>query len=832
MKHVITPIQLAAAMVIGLAPFSFSRAAGLVLADNGRASVPVVISAHAADPTKAVAAELADYLSQISGAKFEVQSGDASRGIVLGTLTEFPDAALNDALAIRNTYDGREAFAILTEKDRVRLIGATELGVSHAAFALLEHLGCRWFFPAKEWEVVPRRSQISVSLNVTDRPRILARRIWYGYGPFPDDKKHPHGASCGKDYESWARHNRMASSFRVTAGHAWQNIILTNKKIFAEHPEYLALVKGERKGEQLCVSNPEVRKLAVQWALDQLEKNPDREMVSMECSDGDGQCECGNCAKLGSVSNRVFGLANEVGKAVGTKFPGKMVGCLAYNQHSEPPDFPLEPNLYVQLTAGFIRGPYAFDQLADMWPKKCRNMGFYEYFSVWLWDFDKLPGGKGANIPRIRESVQRYAKLGATSMDAESGNNWGVHGLGYYIANKLMWNPDADVDALLADFFERAFGPAAAPVRRYYERWAPEKSPLMSRGLVGELFSDLDEATRLAQGRADVIARLDHLKHYLRYNHLRWLLDHEKDKAKQKQLSVDVLALGYRTRYEYMNHWNAMQTSLAGKAAKDFNEPSWARNSKEPKPWINDAPVTREETDAWFREGLDYFKPTPVSEVTFDHTKLAAVPVTSPKPAALKRHFQRPERFALASMKGESIELNLLAGVIAWYRDRPDAKWTLKDAKENVIAEGKQKLDGESHALSIKVPAAGVYVFECNDAGSGWQIEVAAGKPAVWLPQRGKRVVPLGQMQEMFFHVPKGTKELQFFYSGIPMKVLGPDHKPLFEVKTDDEVVTIPVPAGTDGQCWSFSPHSHSQLWLFNAPNCFAASPDAMILPR
>ena len=35
----------------------------------------------------------------------------------------------------------------------------------------------------------------------------------------------------------------------------------------------------------------------------------------------------------------------------------------------------------------------AFDELRELWPKKCKSMGFYDYYSVWLWDFDKLPGG-------------------------------------------------------------------------------------------------------------------------------------------------------------------------------------------------------------------------------------------------------------------------------------------------------------------------------------------------------------------------------------------------------------------------------------------------------
>ena len=44
-------------------------------------------------------------------------------------------------------------------------------------------------------------------------------------------------------------------------------------------------------------------------------------------------------------------------------------------------------------------------------------------------------------------------------------------------------------------------------------------------------------------------------------------------------------------------------------------------------------------------------------------------------------------------------------GTIAWYRDRPDARYTLKSAAEGepTIAEGRLKLDGEKHPLTLKV---------------------------------------------------------------------------------------------------------------------------------
>ena len=807
-----------------------AKPAELPLAAGGKALVPIVVSEQASPATRQVADELADYLGRTSGAKFEVVTGDGTKGVVLGTLAEFPNPALAPALAIRDSFDGREAFAIRTEPARVLLIGATDLGASHAAFRFLEALGCRWFFPAKEWEVIPSQKSLTASVEVTDRPKILARRIWYGYGFFTDAVRPAKGNARG-DYQAWTRHNCMASSFRVTAGHAWQAIIGSNKTLFAEHPEYLALVKGVRKGQQLCVSNPAVRTLATEHALGWLAKNPDAEMVSMECSDGVGQCECVECKKLGTVSDRVFGLANDVAKDVGRKYPGKMVGVLAYSEHSEPPSFALEPNVYVQLTAGFTRGRYTHDELLQLWPKVCKKLGFYEYFSVWLWDFDRLPGGNGANISRTQAMIHRYVNAGATSVDAESGNNWGVHGRGYYVANKLLWNPDADVPAVLADFYDKAFGPAAPAMKRYYERVAPDAAPLMSRGLVGEALRDVDEAARLAKDRPDVLARIDQIKHYLHYVHLRWLLDHERDKHKRKELTVAALTLAYRTRYEYMTHWAAMRNTWAMKAAKDFDEPTWVPNDRTPKPWMVATAVAPAETDEWFRAGLDYFRPTPVEQVTFS-SELVPVAFPAVKPAGIKQQFQRPAEYALHSPTGEPLEVTITPGVIAGYRDRPDARYTLKDAAGKVVADGALKLDGQPHAVRMKVPAAGTYVFECHDSSAGWGIAVEAGRPAVLLSNRTRRYLHLGQIQETFFYVPKGTKQVQYFWSGGTHKVLGPDRKLIADVSVSDEMVTIPVPAGKDGQMWAFSPHAHGYLWFFNVPNVLAASPDALLLPQ
>lgn len=791
----------------------------LKLAEDGRALLPVVIAESAAEDTRSVAEELARYLGRMSGATFDVRTGDGSRGIVLGTLAEFPDPHLDQPLAVRRTFHGREAYAIRTEPRRLRLIGATPMGASHAAYRLLEHLGCRWFFPAGAWEVVPSTPALTVRLNETDRPAILSRRIWWGYGSFD--------GRCRADYEAWARRNRMASSRKIWCGHAWQSIIAANKKTFDAHPEYLALVKGKRRGPQFCVSNGEVRKIAVRWAMDQFRRRPALDMVSMETSDGSDHCQCQRCRKLGGISDRAFGLANEVARAVAKAYPGKMVGMYAYNDHCEPPSFALEPNVYIQSTAGFIRGRYTFDELMVLWPKVCRDMGFYEYFSVWLWDFDMPPGGNAASLRHVRQRIRRYAELGATSVDCESGNNWGLHGRGYYVANRLMWDPRTDVDAVLSDFHEKAFGPAAAVMKRYYERLDAGGEPLVSEHLLATALRDLAEASRLARGRPDVLERLGQLKQYLHYVRLRWDHDRAAGKDARAELALAALTHVYRNRYTYMNHWAAMRNQWVRRAAKELDRPQWLTNP----PWKDAEPTTPEETERQFRRDMERFQPQPLEQRTFS-ADLVPSGLTTEKPAASSQSYQRAARYALFSRGGEPLEMRITTGVIAWYRDRPDARYAITDGAGKQVVAGRLPQDGNSHPLNVPVPAPGLYWLDFNDQAAGWRIEAAPGKAVCLALRRGSHPLHMGHMQRMYFHVPTGTRHIDYYWKGGPHEVCGPGGKVLSKVASSGKFVRVAVPPGADGKAWSLTKLCLGHLWFFNVPNYLAASPDALLIPK
>jgi hypothetical protein len=103
----------------------------------------------------------------------------SSNVIVVGTIDDFPQPGSPDiaaALSIGPYFDGVESYVIRTEPaaNRLLLLGATPLGVSHCVSRLLEELGYRQFFPGDKWEYVPSIPTLNVDINLDDRPDYLS----------------------------------------------------------------------------------------------------------------------------------------------------------------------------------------------------------------------------------------------------------------------------------------------------------------------------------------------------------------------------------------------------------------------------------------------------------------------------------------------------------------------------------------------------------------------------------------------------------------------------------------------------------------------------------
>eukprot|EP01031_Cornospumella_fuschlensis_P013507 gene13507-16518_t len=85
--------------------------------------------------------------------------------------------------------------------------------------------------------------------------------------------------------------------------------------------------------------------------------------------------------------------------------------------------------------------------------------------------------------------------------------HWATQGPQLYVLAQLVWDPSADDQAVLADYYQRAFGPAAAAVREYFE--ALEKARMVftaKNGEAGVLSFDglyTDDLLRESQARLD-----------------------------------------------------------------------------------------------------------------------------------------------------------------------------------------------------------------------------------------------------------------------------------------------------------------------------------------
>jgi hypothetical protein len=531
--------------------------------------------------------ELRRTLKEISGADFAPTKGEKeSTGLYVGLASDFPWLPIEKAHEL-----GPEGFILRTDGRSLLLLAHSSLGVQHAVTTFLHRIGCRWFFPGKTWSVIPKQATIEGAWNERHSPSFaIERHIGYGFGAY---------RPCSQDFDEWKRHNRMGGPLAVSIGHSWQGIDAAND--FREHPEWFALVGGKRQASKPCYSHPEVLRRAIAHALK--EAAAGRAMISLSPPDGLGYCECEACTAVfqggapfsshgtkfakrpdgvvvNVTSETLFNLVNEVAKAVAEKYPKTLVGCYAYSAYSHPPSFPLHPNVFLQTTTAYRRTPLSLEEQLKAFGEKTVLVGIREYYSVYQWDWDGPHPGH-MEPGKLEKSLRLFRQNNVTSVNAEASNNWGPRGLGYYVASQLLWDVKADVRAIVRDFYEKAFGPAARAMERYYARWygssvtteeaaaTQEEGEKNAKAVTPEdlkaAFKDLDEAADLVKDLPGVRERVDHLRMYAHYLVLRWHLD-EAEKTRDPKAILAAIkeetVFGGRLTYTNMIH----SRPLLGKA--------------------------------------------------------------------------------------------------------------------------------------------------------------------------------------------------------------------------------------------------------------------------
>ena len=444
---------------------------------DGRVACSVMLPPQASDAEIAAAQELRVYLKKMSGAEAPLGDGMPAH-IFLGDASAFPN------LPFAPPQLDPEHFVMRTHGADLYLLGADDAGVSHAVYTLLHDLGCRWFMPGEIGEVVPHTADIVIPpANRIEGPDFNLRNIWFSW----DSKDPLNTPEARARHAGWCRRNRTGGA-RVNMAHNLVRGPLPPDRYFTGHPEYYALVNGVRTPRQPCTSNPEVVDIVTREVIRYFDDNPDAVSYSLSPEDNADFCQCPNCTALDSrrrdpgfsnypvMTDRLVKFYNTIAERLQEKHPGKCVAFYAYFNHTLPPTtVKLDPHVLVAVTA------QQFCTLHSVADRDCasrRKMaGIIEQYErqtpfVYIREYDPMPGSGELPAPlfgaHLRD-MRWYKRAGVKGFSWESHQSWATLSPNHYVLAQMMWNADQDPRALLADFCDKFFGPAAAPMRRYYE---------------------------------------------------------------------------------------------------------------------------------------------------------------------------------------------------------------------------------------------------------------------------------------------------------------------------------------------------------------------------
>jgi hypothetical protein len=812
----------------------------LQLAGDGKAMQAVVVGTGASEETRRAAEDLAAYLSRISGAEFEVRTGDGTSGLAVGVYTDFPTLRHGADFTLDDPFR-RDDYFLRTHSNGAYVLGAGELAVQLAVWDFLHRLGYRLYFLTDTWEVVPSRSDLRLAVRTMERPDFVTRMA-------------PRGApwSNRELWQRWRVRNRVASSFSLNTGHSYDAIIRANRQRFADNPDYYALVDGQRRlaGQvdgggniKFCIGNPDLRRLVVDHAVRQMQAEPDLDSISLDPSDGGNWCECAVCAALGSVSDRALTLANDAAKAINQLGLGpKYVGMYAYNEHSPPPTIDVHPNVVVSVATSFIRGGYTFDQLIEGWNASGATLGIRDYHDVFPWSHDLPRKARGGDVDYLRQNIPKYYEQGARFMNSENGDSWGANGLGYWLTPRLLWDVDAaaQVDRLIEDFLVNAFGAAAEPMHGFYTLLNCDKSVRSNEDLVARLYRHLDEARRATDDPA-VHSRLDDLILYTRYLELYY--DYRTAEGQQRQKGFEnVWRHAYRMRDRMMVSTVAIcdRDRFRDKAVSVPEEAAWSV-PEDASPWKSSRPFDQEEIAGILAAGIQANEPMTldIKLVEYSEDLVPANTLGLPETGAGKRPdtFRGLQTVHTWLPEGRrSLELKVTGGLIAHYRDRGNIKFTLHAAAEAtlepVARDGSVPPDGKEHTVMLTTRYGGMHTLQWTDGQDMTRVILSEDLPFTVRSTLDDPMRLQGRWS-LFFYVPKGTVNVAGFASATAGRMLDGDGRAVlsFDDMEQADYFSVAVPDGQDGTLWKFENCIGNRM-LMTVPPYLAASAKDLLLPR
>ncbi len=375
---------------------------------------------------------------------------------------------------------GDEGFWIRTLEARVLILGSRVRGALYGVYSFIEQLlGVRYFAPEATHVPVMSPDIAIPDFSSKETPAFPYRAITYL------DAMDPEFSPTQRVNLNPFAEPELGGSFKFSPGkmtHTFYALVPPGK-YYKDHPEYFSMVNGQRLESlgQLCLTNPDVIRIATETVIRWFEEEPDIVSVGVVQNDWTNFCECDACKAMdrGNPSRSLLRFCISIANAIKDRFPGKFIHTIAYTYTETPPDGwneKLPENLIIVVCNMY---PYRSNRPMDADPM---NAKYYKNLLGWLaiapqvfvWhyfvDFAHylLPYPIWDTMAR---DLKTYKKAGVKGVLLQAGIGVGIYQefqeLKWYVFHKLLWNPDLDWKALVDEFVEKYDGPAAAPVQKF-----------------------------------------------------------------------------------------------------------------------------------------------------------------------------------------------------------------------------------------------------------------------------------------------------------------------------------------------------------------------------
>ena len=448
------------------------------IAENGDSEFHIVAHQYADETIRFAASELQKYLLQSTGAVvpyFSDRCPSRSAEIRIGPNVRGGDENADDLR--------EEGFRIFGKGENIFIVGNTSRGVLYGVYHFLEvFCGFRCF--TKDVEKIDRHPTLEIELDEIHAEPAFEYRDAYFRFAFNGDFCSKNRLNTSLGDISAAKGGRM----KWFNFHHSFNDLVPHTRYFAEHPEYYSEINGERvANSQLCLTNPEVLKIAETTLRRWIRENPECRVFSVAQNDNQNRCTCERCLALeeqeGSPAGPIIHFVNRLADAIREDHPKVLLHTFAY-QYSLPAPMHVvaRDNVIVRLCSISCRFDRPVRDLAaessleetvfvnalQDWQHHANRLYVWDYavnFANYLQPF--------LHLHTLQKNLLCYRELGILGV-LEQGNfayGGGAAGdeLKSYVISRLLWDPSADVDREVHDFCETVFGRAAgAKMEQYY----------------------------------------------------------------------------------------------------------------------------------------------------------------------------------------------------------------------------------------------------------------------------------------------------------------------------------------------------------------------------